>query len=40
MKMARNGLGNRVGSLTFWAAVAITLAAAFPARAGTIPQWP
>ena len=40
MKMVRNGLGNRFGSLMNWAAVAITLAAAFPARAGPIPQWP
>jgi len=35
-----NGLGNRIGSLKFWAAWAITLAAAFPARAGTITQLP
>src|SRR5271157_618348 len=40
MKMARIGLGDRIGSLTFWAAWAITLAAAVSARAGTIPQLP
>src|SRR5271157_946737 len=40
MEMARNGLGNRFGSLTSWAAVAIALATASPARAGTIPLVP
>jgi len=40
MKMVLNGLGNRIGSLTFWAALAITLAAAVSARAGTITQLP
>jgi tetratricopeptide (TPR) repeat protein len=40
MKMARNGLGNRIGCLTSWAAVAIALATASPARAGTIPLVP
>ena len=40
MKVVSNGLGNRIGCLMFCAAVAITLAAASVARAGTIPQWP
>ena len=40
MKVVRNGLGNRIGCLMFCAAVAITLAAASAAQAGTIPQWP
>ena len=40
MKMVRIGLGNRIGILTLWAAVASTLAADFPARAGTITQLP
>ena len=40
MKMVRNGLGNRIGCLTSWAAVAIALATASPARAGTIPLLP
>jgi len=40
MRIARNGLENVSGCLTFWAAVAITLAAAFSARAGTITLLP
>jgi hypothetical protein len=40
MKVVRNGLGNRIGCMMFCAAVAITLAAASVARAGTIPQLP
>ncbi|MGA7501284.1 MAG: tetratricopeptide repeat protein, partial [Isosphaeraceae bacterium] len=40
MKMVRNGLGNRIGCLTSWAAVAVALATASPARAGTIPLVP
>ncbi|MGO8899805.1 MAG: tetratricopeptide repeat protein [Isosphaeraceae bacterium] len=40
MRIARNGLENVSGCLTFWAAVAIALAAAFSARAGTITLLP
>ncbi|HKM53887.1 MAG TPA: tetratricopeptide repeat protein [Isosphaeraceae bacterium] len=40
MRIARNGLENVSGCLTFWVAVAIALAAAFSARAGTITLLP